>query len=217
MWRSFRERLVFRQTPIAVSAECKHHFIQAHRGRWTVIGMCRVLGVSEQGYYRFLRRPEKSRNDRELLEQIYECLREDEGTATITVSRRIIAWLRLQRSYTGGARRICHICQEHHLTIRRKRRSNGTTQADRQSGKSENLIKRDFTAEKPNQKFLTDITEIPCADGKLYLAAVLDCFDGSIQGFAMAGHMQPALQSSVPYHAPALWNLAEHERYGPLL
>ena len=40
---------------------------------------------------------------------------------------------------------------------------------------------------------LTDITEVSCADGKLYLAAVLDCFDGSIQGFQMAGHMRAEL------------------------
>lgn len=40
---------------------------------------------------------------------------------------------------------------------------------------------------------LTDITEVSCADGKLYLAAVLDCFDGSIQGFQMASHMRAEL------------------------
>lgn len=48
-------------------------------------------------------------------------------------------------------------------------------------------------AQKPNEKFLTDITEIPCSDGKLYLAAVLDCFDGSIQGFHMDDNMRAGL------------------------
>lgn len=147
--------------------------------------MCRVLKVSEQGYYRSLRRPEKGWRDRELLEQIYACLREDEENGDNYGVRRIIAWLRLHRGYTGGGRRIYRICREHHLTIRRKRRPNGITKADRQAEKSENLINRDFTAQKPNEKFLTDITEIPCRDGKLYLAAILDCFDGSIQGFHM--------------------------------
>lgn len=79
------------------------------------------------------------------------------------------------------------------MTIRPKRRPNGITKVDWRAEKSENIIKWDFTAEKPNQKFLTDITKIPCADEKLYLAAVLDCFDGSIQGFAMAKHMQAKL------------------------
>lgn len=104
-----------------------------------------------------------------------------------------IRWLRLHQGYTGGSRRIYRICREHHLTIRSQHRPNGLTKADRQAEKSENLIQRDFTAEKPNQKFLTDITEIPCADGKLYLAAVLDCFDGSIQGFHMDDNMRAEL------------------------
>lgn len=155
--------------------------------------MCRVLHVSEQGYYRFLRRPERGLRDRELLEQIYDCLREDEENGENYGVRRIIAWLRLYRSYTGGSRRIYRICREHHLTIHRQHRPNGLTKADRQVEKSENLIQRDFTATKPSKKFLTDITEIPCSDGKLYLAAVLDCFDGSIQGFHMDDNMRADL------------------------
>lgn len=155
--------------------------------------MCRVLHISEQGYYRFLRRPERGHRNRELLEQIYECLREDEENGENYGVRRIIDWLRLHRGYTGGSRRIYRICREHHLTIHRQRRSNGLTKADRQAEKSENLIKRDFTAAKPNEKWLTDITEIPCSDGKLYLAAVLDCFDGSIQGFHLDDNMRAEL------------------------
>ena len=154
----------------------KHSFIRSHLGRWTVSVMCRVLGVSEQGYYRSLRRPEKGWRDRQLLEQICECLRDDE-----------------ENGCNYGVRRIYRICREHHLIIRPKRRPNRITKADRQAEKAENLINRDFTAQKPNEKFLTDITEIPCQDGKLYLAAVLDCFDGSIQGSYMDNNMRTEL------------------------
>lgn len=93
--------------------------------------MCRVLGVSQQGYYRFLRRPERGERDRQLLEQIYDCLREDEQNGENYGVRRIIAWLRLRRGYTGGDRRIYRIYREHHLTIHRPRRPNGLTKADR--------------------------------------------------------------------------------------
>ena len=82
---------------------------------------------------------------------------------------------------------------EHRLIIRPKRRPNRITKADRQAEKAEKLINRDFTDQKPNEKFLTDITEIPCQDGKLYLAAVLDCFDGSIQGSYMDNNMRTEL------------------------
>lgn len=170
----------------------RFRFIRQQVGRWSVAAMCRALQVSQQGYYQYLRRPDRALRDRELLEEIYECLREEPENANYGV-RRIICWLRQKRNYTGGSRRIYRICREHHLTIRPKRRASGTTTADSQAEKSENLIQQDFTAEKPNEKLLTDITEIPCQDGKLYLAAVLDCFDGSIQGFHVDGHMRAEL------------------------
>ena len=115
--------------------------------------MCRVLHVSEQGYYRSLRRPEKRAQDQQLLEQIWQCLQEDTENGDNYGVRRIIAWLRIHRAYTGGSRRIYRICREHHLTIRPKRRPHGLTKADRQAEKSQNLIKQDFTADKPNEKW----------------------------------------------------------------
>jgi putative transposase len=64
-----------------------------------------------------------------------------------------------------------------------KRHPKGITKADSEAQKAENLINQDFTAQSPNEKWLMDITEIPCKNGKLYLAPVLDCYDGSIRGF----------------------------------
>ena len=176
--------------------------------------MCRVLGVSEQGYYRSLRRPERGWRDRQLLEQICECLRDDEENGCNYGVRRMIAWLRLHRGYTGGDRRIYRICREHRLIIRPKRRPNRITKADRQAEKAEDLIDRDFTAQKPNEKFLTDITEVPCQDGKLYLAAVLDCFDGSIQGSYMDNNMR---QSCVyrPWRTPAATRISRGRSFTP--
>ena len=107
--------------------------------------MCRVLGVSEQGYYRSLRRPERGGRDRQLLEQICECLRDDEENGCNYGVRRIIAWLRLHRGYIGGDRRIYRICREHRLIIRPKRRPNRITKADRQAEKAEKLINRDLS------------------------------------------------------------------------
>lgn len=92
-------------------------------------------------------------------------------------------------------RRIYRICRERCLTIQPRCRPapNGVTRAGRQAEKSENLINRDFTVPNSNKKFLTDVAEIPCSDGKLYLAAVLDCFDDSIQGLHMDGNMKAEL------------------------
>lgn len=74
--------------------------------------------------------------------------------------------------------------------IRYKRRPKGLTKADREAEKAENLIQQDFTAEKMNEKWLTDITEIPCIDAKLYLAPILVCYDGSILVFQLDTNMR---------------------------
>ena len=67
--------------------------------------------------------------------------------------------------------------------IKQKRRQKSITKADEAAQKAENLIQQDFTAEKANEKWLTDITEVPCSNAKLYLAPVFDCYDGAIVGY----------------------------------
>ena len=76
-----------------------------------------------------------------------------------------------------------------HLKLRPK----GITKADAAAEKSENLLQQEFSPENPNEKWLTDITEIPCKDAKLYLAPVLDCYDGTIRGFKMDTNMRAEL------------------------
>ena len=63
--------------------------------------------------------------------------------------------------------------------IKQKRRPKSITKADEAAQKAENLIQQDFTAEKANEKWLTDITEVPCSNAKLYLAPVFDCYDNA--------------------------------------
>lgn len=71
------------------------------------------------------------------------------------------------------------------LVHRPKRRPNGITKADREPRKSDNLLKRDFWADKPLEKCVTDITEIQTKDGKLYASAIFDCFDLTVLGLTM--------------------------------
>ncbi|MFZ3100894.1 MAG: DDE-type integrase/transposase/recombinase [Desulfitobacteriaceae bacterium] len=82
--------------------------------------------------------------------------------------------------------------------LKKKYHAKGITKADLKAQASENLIQQDFSASSPNQKWLGDITEIPTADGKLYVAAVLDCFDGTIVGLKMANHMKAELVLHLP-------------------
>jgi len=59
--------------------------------------------------------------------------------------------------------------------------------------KSDDKIKRDFSAEIPLEKAVTDITEIQTADGKLYISTIEDCFDNAVLGLSMADNMKAGL------------------------
>lgn len=77
--------------------------------------------------------------------------------------------------------------------IHRHRRPNGITKADTATQDKENLIKQNFTADAPLKKLLTDITEVQCADGKLYVSPILDCFNGEIVALEMRDNMKKEL------------------------
>ena len=77
--------------------------------------------------------------------------------------------------------------------IHRHRRSYGITKADTETQNKKNLIKRDFTANAPLKKLLTDITEVQCADGKLYVSPILDCYNGEIVALEMRDNMRKEL------------------------
>lgn len=154
--------------------------------------MCRVLQVSESGYYKHKRNEIKPYKHAALLALIYKLLKEDPENANYGVGR-IFLYLKNNCGYTGSYSTIYRICRDNNLIIRYKRQPKGLTKADSESQKAENLPQQDFTAGNPNRKWLTDITEIPCIDGKLYLAPVLDCFDGSIRSFKMDSNMRADL------------------------
>lgn len=146
--------------------------------------MCRVVGVSESGYYKHMRTESRPRRHEALLAMIYEAIRADDENANYG-TRRLYEYIRINNNYTGSYRTVRRVCVANSLIIKRKCKPNGITRADAKAQKSENLIKQDFTAGKPGEKWLTDITEIQCKDTKLYLSPIMDCFDGAIIAFTM--------------------------------
>lgn len=92
-----------------------------------------------------------------------------------------------------GERTVYRVMEEIGLNHRPKRKPNGITKADKEARKSDDLIKRDFTAEKPLEKCVTDMTEIKASDGKLYVSAIFDCYDLAVLGLAMDTNMKATL------------------------
>ena len=77
--------------------------------------------------------------------------------------------------------------------VHKRRRSAGITKADRNAEKSDDLLKRDFSADKPFDKCVTDITEVKGSDGKLYVSVIFDRFDNEAIGLALRTNMKAGL------------------------
>ena len=76
------------------------------------------------------------------------------------------------------------------LSHKPQRKPNGITKADRKARKSDDLLQRDFKADKPLKKSITDITEIKAREWKLYISAIFDCFDLAVLGISMDTNMK---------------------------
>ena len=150
-----------------------------------------MLGVSESGYYRHLKNKDKPRKDTLLSEEMKAILKEHPCNDNYGAPRMKQALE--QRGFTVGLRRVTRIMREHGWLHRPRRRPQGLTKTDPEAMKAENLIKQDFRADEPYRKLLTDITQIQCADGKLYISPILDCFNGEVLALCMRDNMKKEL------------------------
>ena len=90
-------------------------------------------------------------------------------------------------------RTIYRVMKEIGLNHKPKCKPNGITKADKEARKSDDLIKRDFSAENPLEKCITDMPEIKASDGKLYVSSIFDRYDLAVLGLAMDTNMKAPL------------------------
>ncbi len=160
------------------------------RGRISLY--CRFLEISRQGFYRYLVRQGRPWKYQGLADAM-RAIRDEDLYNDAYGRGRMRQALLLARPEgfripsEGTVRRMMERIGLVHCP---KRRPNGITKADLAARKSEDLLKRDFQADKPLEKCVTDITEIKAKDGKLYVSAMFDCFDLTVLGLAMDTNMR---------------------------
>ena len=152
--------------------------------------MCRVLKISESGYYRWLKNRGKPTARQLLSVEIQGILDEHPDNDNYGVRRMVTALA--QKGVRVSTRTVYRTMSEMGI-VHRRRRPRGITKATTEIQDRENLLKRNFKAEKPLRKLLSDITEIQCFDGKLYVSAVHDCYNGEILSVAMDDNMKKEL------------------------
>ena len=152
--------------------------------------MCRVLGVSESGYYRYIKNLGKPSKNEILSVAIKDVLEEHPYNDNYGV-RRVQLALR-QRGVDAGIRKITTVMREKGW-LHSRRRPRGLTKATTEVQQKENLIQQNFKADAPFSKILTDITMIQCKNGKLYISPTLDCYSGEILSLCMDSNMRKEL------------------------
>ena len=165
---------------------------------------CRMLGISRQGFYKYLANKDRPWKYQNLADAMKEIISEDECNDTYGRIQMYQALLLKQPS----ERTVYRVMDQIGLSHRPKRKPNGLTKADREAMKSDDLLKRDFHSDAPLEKCITDITEIPARNGKLYVSAIFDCFDLSVLGLSMGTNMKAYRQTIREHHIHQSMNSA---------
>jgi transposase InsO family protein len=87
---------------------------------------------------------------------------------------------------------IYRVCHKYGLQVK-KNRLKGLTKSEKQAYKNDDLLRGDFEATAPNEKLISDITQLPTIEGKLYISAVFDCYDNACVGLSMNDNMRTQL------------------------
>lgn len=147
-----------------------------NRERYSITEMCQFFGVSRSGYYDYVKRLDQPAHDAALA----EIIRKQQEKCDKTYGyRRMWKWLKKVRKIHRNPKTILRIMKKYDLLseIRRRRR---WRQMSAQTHKYDNLLNREFHADQPNQKWVTDISYIRTRQGVLYLSIIRDLFDNSI-------------------------------------
>jgi putative transposase len=169
----------------------RYRFIHTHHGEFDIKTMCRTLEVSRSGYYAWRSRQPSRRSQAN--QQLVEEIRQVHQTSRQTYgSPRVHAELKA-RGIECNHKRVARLMHVHGIQAKQRRRYKITTRANPRRPVAENLLKRDFTAGRPNQKWVADITYVSTHDGWLYLATVLDIFSRKIVGWSMSDRLKTNL------------------------
>lgn len=186
----------------------RYRFIAEQRTVYPVRRLCAVLHVSVSGFYDWLKRAPRprSRANEALagrIRAVHETSRQTYGYL------RVHAELRAQGERVGK-HRVARLMAQLGLVTKGRRRFKGTTQRDSSHRRAPNVLAGDFTAQQPNEKWLSDITYIPTDEGWLYLAGIQDVFSRRIVGWSMSARPTQTLVCDA-------WKLAVGQRGVPRL
>jgi putative transposase len=183
----------------------KYRFMNQYNREFSIERMSKVFHVSRSGYYRFVKSgpSKRERANKELLIKIKTIHRESRCTYG---SPRIHAEL-VAGGEVCSRKRVSRLMKKEGLQAKMKKRFKVTTKVDAKAKAAPNLLQKDFAADKPNQRWVADITYIATREGWLYVSAILDLFSRRIVGLAMSDRISTdlvlaALHQAITHRQP---------------
>lgn len=161
--------------------------IKQHKKSHSTRMMCRLLKVSASAYYSLLTRPLSKREleNKELSEKIETIFKEEKSRAG---SPRITKRLQAEGKRVGR-HRVAKLMRANGWRARAAKKYKATTNSKHNLPVAPNLLVQQFEAEKPNEKWVSDITYLWTEEGWLYLAAVMDLYSRQIVAWALSERM----------------------------
>ena len=163
----------------------KYAFIAAKMAEFPITVLCRMLEVSRAGFYAFVDRPPPARAVED--EKVAVLVREAHEKSRKTYgSPRVQAELAAVHGVHVSRKRVIRLMQLQGLKARVRKRFKCTTDSNHDQPVAANLLARNFEADRPNQKWVGDTTELVTGNGKLFLAVILDLFSKYVVGWSLS-------------------------------
>jgi len=161
-----------------VRPKAKYAVIYRHREKYPISVMCRFFGVSRSGYYGYVGRVDKPEKDAALAEEI----RQQQMQSLRTYGYRRMQMALAAKGIYRNPKTVLRVMKKYNLLseIRRRRR---WVNMGQQLHRYENLLNRKFQTDRPNHKWVTDISYIHTKQGVLYLSMIRDLYDNSIVAY----------------------------------
>jgi transposase InsO family protein len=163
----------------------KFAFIDAEKAFHRITKLCSLLRVSRAGFYAWCGRPPSSRAVEDarltiLVREAHERSRRTYGSPRVHVE------LAETHQVFVSRKRVIRLMQQEGLKARVRKRFKCTTMSDHDQPVAANLLARKFEADRPNQKWVGDTTELVTGNGKLFLAVILDLFSKYVVGWSLS-------------------------------
>ena len=168
-----------------------YRFIEAEKARHAIQTLCRALQVSRSAFYAWRSR---APSDRELRDRVLTAhIRAAHSKSRGTYGRPRVHAELVAQGVEVGERRVGRLMRQEGLSGVPKRRFRRTTRSDDSRQPAPNVLQRKFTADRPNEAWVTDITYVQVGSMWLYVAVIIDLFSRKVVGWAAEPHLRTDL------------------------